>query len=110
MAVTWLRSLVEGPSSGMLFWGDDTRALAVRVDRGFEVAAAPLAVEPATLPGIVVVDALHMNQMLREGKQRKAEPPQSNLISPSAPSPINGSRHVMLRDGDLVFFVSSLLL
>ena len=54
-AATWFRSLVVGPSSGMFVAGDEAAALAVREVRGFEAAAAPLAEEPATLPGIVVV-------------------------------------------------------
>ena len=64
-----------GPSSGMLLAGDEAAALAVREVRGFDVAAAGLADEPATLPGIVVVDGSHMREAegnnSRPSKQRK---------------------------------------
>ena len=48
--------MVEGPSSGMLLAGAEAVALVDREVRGLAAVDAPLAEEPATLPGIVVVD------------------------------------------------------
>jgi hypothetical protein len=61
----------------MLLAGDEAAALAVREVRGFDAAAAGLADEPATLPGIVVVDGTHM---------REAEGNNSRLVNKERPS------------------------
>jgi hypothetical protein len=73
----------------MLLAGDEAAALAVREVRGFEAAAADLADEPATLPGIVIVVVCnHMREA--EGnnsrrrivnKERPSDPAISVMVS-----------------------------